>query len=43
MIFQNIFEPVRKVDAPEELRPETELPPLEMPEPNFFDGMPYFS
>lgn len=39
MIFQNIFEPVRKVDAPEELRPETELPPLEMPEPNFFDGM----
>ena len=38
MIFQNIFEPVRKVDAPEELRPETELPPLEMPEPNFFDG-----
>lgn len=39
MIFQNIFEPVRKVDAPEELRPETDLPPLEMPEPNFFDGM----
>lgn len=39
MIFQNIFEPVRKVDAPEELRPESELPPLEMPEPNFFDGM----
>lgn len=39
MIFQNIFEPVRKVDAPEELRPETELPPLEMPEPNLFDGM----
>lgn len=39
MIFQNIFEPVRKVDAPAELRPETELPPLEMPEPNFFDGM----
>lgn len=39
MIFQNIFEPVRKVDAPEELRPETELPPLEMPEPNFFEGM----
>lgn len=38
MIFQNIFEPVRKVDAPEELRPETDLPPLEMPEPNFFDG-----
>ena len=39
MIFQNIFEPARKVEAPEELRPETELPPLEMPEPNFFDGM----
>ena len=39
MIFQNIFEPVRKVDAPEGLRPESELPPLEMPEPNFFDGM----
>lgn len=39
MIFQNIFEPVRKIDAPEELRPESELPPLEMPEPNFFDGM----
>lgn len=39
MIFQNIFEPVRKVESPEELRPETELPPLEMPEPNFFDGM----
>lgn len=39
MIFQNIFEPVRKVDAPEELRPENDLPPLEMPEPNFFDGM----
>lgn len=39
MIFQNIFEPVRKVDDPEELRPETDLPPLEMPEPNFFDGM----
>lgn len=39
MIFQNIFEPVRKFDAPEELRPESEMPPLEMPEPNFFDGM----
>lgn len=39
MIFQNIFEPVRKVDSSEELRPETDLPPLEMPEPNFFDGM----
>ena len=39
MIFQNLFEPVRKFDAPEELRPESEMPPLEMPEPNFFDGM----